>query len=155
MQRRLLRPVQYFCLPCLALCLALATQAQAKDGRNFGGDYRILQATQQGDNVELRVSLRVINFSGADVKKATISLASSLGTRPRREPFDWEKEQIPFKNVTLHFNEHKIVPPLVGTFTIPAGEYERWRRGGPNFVIDYQNAAGEQRHERVALAPAP
>jgi hypothetical protein len=154
MQRRLLRAVQYFCLPCLALCLALLTQA--KDGRNFGGDYRILQVTEQGDNVELRMSLRVINFSGADVKDATISLTSSLVRHPPSPAFDWEKEQAPFTNVTLHFNEHQIVPPLVGTFTIPAREYARWRKGeGPNFMINYQDASGQPRRERIALAPAP
>ena len=154
MQPRFLRSIQYFCLPCLVLCLALT--APARNTHNFGGDYRILQVTEQGDNVELRISLRVINFSGADVQDATISLTSSFAPLPHHEPFDWEQEQVPFKNVTLHFNEHKAVPRLVGTFTIPAREYERWRKGeGPNFVIDYQSASGEQRHEHLALVPAP
>ena len=153
MQPRFLRSIQYFCLPCLVLCLALTVPA--RNTHNFGGDYRILQATEQGDNVELRISLRVINYSGADVKKATISRASSLAPFPLREPFDWEKEQVPFKNVTLHFNEHKVVPGLVGTFTIPALEYERWPKGWPNFMIDYKDAAGKQRHEHIALVPAP
>ncbi len=153
MQRKTSRFLIYWCLPCLVVCLALV--APARNTRNFGGDYRILQVTEQGDNVELRISLRVINLSGADVKRATVSLASSLAPFPRREPFDWEKEQVPFKNVTLHFNEHKIVPPLVGTFIIPAREYERWPRGGPNFMIDYQDAAGKQRHEHIVLVPAP
>ena len=154
MQPKASRFLIFGCLPCLVVCLTLL--APARNTRNFGGDYRILQATEQGDNVELRISLRVINFSGADVQDATISLASSLAPFPHREPFDWEKEQVPFKNVTLHFNEHKIVPPLVGTFTIPAREYERWHKGeGPNFVIDYQDASGGQRHEHVALVPSP
>ena len=86
MQPRFLRSIQYFCLPCLVLCLALT--APARNTHNFGGDYRILQVTEQGDNVELRISLRVINFSGADVQDATISLTSSakptVGCQPRR-----------------------------------------------------------------------
>ncbi len=153
MQRKASRLFRCLCLPCLILCLALA--APARNTGNFGGDYRILHVAEQGDNVEVRVSLRVINNSGADVKAATISLSSSLVSSPRGEAFDWEKEQRPFRNVTLHFNEHKIVAPLVGTFTIPASEYERWQRGGPNFMIDYQDASGEQRHQRIELAPAP
>jgi hypothetical protein len=154
MQRKASRFLIYWCLPCLVLSLALV--APARNTRNFGGDYRILQATEQGDNVELRISLRVINYSGADVQHATISLASSLATLPHREPFDWEKEQVPFKNLTLHFNEHKAVPPLVGTFTIPASEYERWPRGqGPNFTIAYRDASGGRRHEHIALVPRP
>ena len=153
MKRRVLRSFQYFGLPCLALCLALAAQA---NGHNFSADCKIVQVTKQDDNVEVKLSLRVINYSGADVKDATISLTSSLVTRPQGAAFDWEKEQTPFTNVTLRFNEHKIVPPLVSTFTIPAREYEQWQKGaGPRFVIDYQDASGEQQHQRIDVAPAP
>lgn len=155
MQRRVLRSIHYFALPCLALCLALA--AQARNAHSFGGDYKILQVTKQDENVEVRLSLRVINYSGKDVEDATISLASSMVMRPEREPLDWEKQQAPFRNVTLHFNEHKIVPPLVGTFTIPASEYEHWQRkgAGPNFTIDFRDASGAQQHQRIDLVIAP
>jgi hypothetical protein len=144
----------YLCLPCLLLSLAVI--ATARSAANFGGDYKVIKVIEQPDNnVEVRVSLRVINNSGADVKDATITLMSTLHHMP--EPTEaWEKNQTPIKVAVLHYNEHKIVAPLLGTFTIPAGEYERWNQkgsGGPNFMINYQDASGEQRHERIDLAP--
>jgi hypothetical protein len=154
MKHKVLRSFQYS-LPCLVLCLAFIAHARNTVGRNFGGDYKILQAADQGDNVAVRISLRVINNSGADVRDATIRLASSLPTPPSDDAFDWQKQQLPFRNVTLHFNEHKIVPRLVGTFNIPAQEYEQWQKLGPTFTIAYHDASGERQFEKIALAPAP
>lgn len=155
MQRKASRWFQHLCLPCLVLCLALVAQARNKDGLSFVGDYRVLQATVQGDNVEVRVSLRVINNSGVDVQNATIRLISSLMMPPGSETPAWVKEQLPFKNVTLRFNEHKIVPPLIGTFTIPAQEYAQWNKAGASFTIAYRDASGVQRQQRITLAPTP
>ena len=127
----------------------------AKSTGNFGGDYRVIKVTEQGENVEVKLLMRVINNSGADVKDVTISLRSALHQMP--EPTDaWEKEQTPIKVAVLHFNEHKNVAPLVATFTVPKAEFERWSQkgvGGANFTIDYVDASGEQRHERIDLAP--
>lgn len=131
------------------------SRVSAKNTGNFGGDYKVIKVTEQGENVAVKVSLRVINNSGADVKDATITLGSTLHQMP--EPTEaWEKEQTPLKVAVLHYNEHKIVAPLVATFTIPKAEYEQWNvkgSGGPNFTIDYRDASGEQRHERIDLAP--
>src|ERR1700726_1340189 len=113
MRRKASRLFVYSCLPCLALCLALV--AQAKNARNFAGTYRIVKATEQGENMEVRLSLQVINHSEADITGATISLRSSL-TRSRMPTETWEKEAIPFKDVALNVNEHKRVAPLEGTF---------------------------------------
>jgi hypothetical protein len=154
MHRKSARPTYQVLLPCLVVCLAMALGALAKNSRNFAGDYRILHVTEKGDSVEVQISLRVINVSGEDVKDATISLRSSLRPIPRGDAVDWEKEQPTFKGLTLNYNEHNIVPPLEATFTIPAREYDLWRKGnGPNFIIDYHDALGAQRRERLALAP--
>ena len=57
--------------------------------------------------MKVQVSLRLFNYSGANVTGATISLVSSLVTLPRGAGvFEWEKEQAPFTNVTLLFNPH-------------------------------------------------
>ena len=55
--RRSSRAFQYICVPSLLLCLALA--ALASNSRNFTGVYNILKVTEQGDNVEVQLSLRV------------------------------------------------------------------------------------------------
>src|ERR1700686_3334675 len=72
MQRKVSRSFHYFALPCLALCLALglALTAFATVAYNFAGSYRILQVTKleakqgarQAANVQLKLSLRVINY---------------------------------------------------------------------------------------------
>jgi hypothetical protein len=141
---------------CVISVLAFeVSRVSAKNTGNFGGDYKVIKVTAQGENMAVKVSLRVINNSGADVKDATITLGSTLHRMP--EPTEaWEKEQTPIRVVILRFNEHKNVSPLVSTFTIPKAEYEQWSvkgSGGPNFTIDYQDASGEQRHERIDLAP--
>ncbi|MFZ0279871.1 MAG: hypothetical protein WA254_16865 [Candidatus Sulfotelmatobacter sp.] len=155
MQHRVLRSFQYFCLPALVLCLAIA--AQAGSAHKFSALYQILSVREHGDDVEVQVSLNVFNHSGANVTGAKITLVSSLMTVAAGPVPDWEKEEIPFTNVTLPFNAHvkTVVPPLVGSFRIPADEYEQWKKGaGPNFVIDYQDAAGEQQSFRVDTAPS-
>jgi len=138
----------------ISLLAVEATRVFAKNGGNFGGDFTVIKAVEQGENEVVKVSLRVINNSGADVKNASITIASSLHFSPR--PTDaWEKDQTPIKASILRFNEHKVLGPLVGTFTIPAAEYQRWsqRGSGPNFMITYQDASGEQHYERMDLAP--
>lgn len=155
MQHRVSRSFQYFCLLGLVACLALV--AQASSAHKFSALYQILKVTEQdGDNVQVKVSLRVINNTGAKVTGATISLVSSLVIGGPE--FEWEKEEVPFTDVTLLYNPHvkNPVPALVGTFTIPADEYAQWKKGaGPRFVIAYQDAAGEQQSFRIDMAPAP
>jgi hypothetical protein len=155
MQRKASRRFQLLYVPCLVLCLVLV--AQGIGVHSFTGVYRILKATPQDDgNVKVQVSLRVFNASGADISGATISLVSSLLTPAEGTAFEWEKEQVPFTNVTLLFNPHlkKQAPPLVGTFTIPADEYAQWEKGaGPRFVIAYQNAAGQQQYRKIDMEP--
>lgn len=155
MQHRVLRSFQYFCLPGLVLCLALA--AQANGAHSFTGVYKILKAAPQSDgNVKVQVSLRVFNNTGADVTAATISLVSSLVTLPEGTAFEWEKKQVPFTNVTLLFNPRlkKVIPALVGTFIVPADEYAQWQLGaGPRFDIAYLNVAGEQLHHKIDMVP--
>ena len=42
----------------------------------------------------------------------------------------------------------------MGAFTIPAEEYAQWQMGaGPRFDIAYLNAAGEQQHHKIDMAP--
>jgi hypothetical protein len=128
----------------------------AKGAREFAGFYRIVQATNlDDDNVEVRISLRVFNYSEADVQDATISLVSWRPHAPGAAEA-WEKEQPSFQGVTLRVNERQAVPPLEGTFTVPAREYQQWLKGpGPHFVIDYQDASGKPQHRTIELMRRP
>ena len=157
MRSRNRRPKFLAILVAAAVCwVALgATQVLAKGAREFAGFYRILQTTNQDNQVEVRISLRVFNYSEADVQDATIRLVSSRPHPPgAAEP--WEKEQPAFQGVTLHVHESPVVLPLEGTFTVPALEYARWLRGdGPHFVIDYQDASGNLKHRTIELMRRP
>jgi hypothetical protein len=156
MQHGVLRSFRYFCLPALVLCLALT--AQAGGPHKFTAAYQVQQVLDHGDTVRVRVSLRVVNNTGADVTGATISLVSSLVSVAQGPAFEWEKDEVPFTNVTLPFNSHSktIVPPLVGIFTIPAEEYAQWSKdAGPRFVIAYEDANGEQQSFRIDMQPFP
>jgi hypothetical protein len=127
----------------------------AKGMREFAGFYRILQATNQDGRVEVRISLRVFNYSEADVQDATISLTSSL-PHPPGAGEAWEKDQPAFQGVVLRVNERQVVPPLESTFTVPAREYQQWLKGvGPQFVIDYQDASGKPHHREIELTRRP
>jgi hypothetical protein len=132
-----------------------AARGVAKGAREFAGFYRIVQATNLDDQVEVRISLRIFNYSEADVQDATIRLASSLPHAPGAGEA-WEKAQPCFERVTLRVNERQVVPPLEATFTVPAREYERWLKGaGPHFVIDYGDAAGKPQHRAIELMRRP
>lgn len=147
------RLLVYLCLPCLALGAAFVVQA--KNGRDFAGFYRIVKATEQGDMMEVQLSLQVFNHSEADVKGATISLRSSL-TRLHMPAEAWEKNALTFKDVALNVNAHRRIAPLEGTFTVPTEEYKLWEKGrGPNFVIDYEDASGKARHAQIELYRRP
>jgi hypothetical protein len=144
-------------LVVVAACWAAwgAARVLAKGAREFAGFYKILEATNQDDTVEVRLSLRIFNYSEADVQDATISLVSSL-PHPPGAAEAWEKEQPAFQGVALHVNERQAVPPLEATFTVPAREYQQWLKGaGPHFVIDYQDASGEPQHRAIELMRRP
>jgi len=120
-----------------------AAPLPAKNGRDFAGSYQILQATEQGDEVEVQLSLRVFNYSSANVTDATIALQRSL----RNPTFD---------GVTLNVNEHKTVPPLVGTFTISGRDYAAWLNGTrPPFVIEFTDASGKVHREKIEMVRIP
>jgi len=123
--------------------------------RQFAGSYKVLQVTNQGSSVQVQLSLRIINYSGADVTDAKVSLQSSLPAGPGLME-SWVAQQPVFQGVTLHFNEHKIVPPLEGTFTVPALEYKKWQKGvSPHFVIEFTDASGKLQRQPIELAPQP
>jgi hypothetical protein len=125
------------------LQLFAAAPVSAKDGRDFAGFYKVLQETNQVDEVEVKLSLRVFNYSSEDVTEATISLHSSLPNPS-------------FDGVAVNVNERKIVPPLVGTFKVSASDYAAWKKGTrPPFVIEFTDASGKVHQEAIELAHVP
>ena len=125
------------------LQLFAAAPVSAKDGRDFAGFYKVLQVTDQVDEVQVKLSLQVFNYSSANVTEATIALQSSLPNPS-------------FDGVALNVNEHKIVPPLVGTFKVSESDYAAWMKGTrPPFVIEFTDASGKVHQEAIELTRIP
>jgi len=51
-----------------------AGEGIARDGRDIVGNYALTSASEQGDQVELTLTLRLMNYSGADITKAAVTL---------------------------------------------------------------------------------
>ena len=131
----------------LASSLTFGAVVFAAEARQFAGTFKILEAKNQGNQVAVHLALRIFNHSGADVKGATISFQSSVGTA---------ENQVAARNVTLRVNEHQSLPALETTLTISAHEYAEWRAGSrPNLAIDFQDAYGKQNHQTIELARMP
>jgi hypothetical protein len=118
-----------------------------ENGRNFAGSFRV-QNVREGATVECDVSVRLINFSGAFVQNAVVTIEDH-GLKPLGKSADFQGSiaaaKLPYKRgVDLH-----------GAFTVPLLEYQQWQRGAvPNMVVTYTNAAGQQAHDHVELVPA-
>ncbi len=118
-----------------------------ENGRNFAGSFRV-QNVREGATVQCDVSVKLINFSGAAVQNAVVTI-EDRGLRPLGKSNDFQGSiaapKLPYKRgVDLH-----------GTFTVSLLEYQQWQRGAvPNMMVTYTNVAGQQAHDRVELTPA-
>jgi hypothetical protein len=154
MQRRVSRSFQYFCLPCLVLCLALA--AQAKDGRDFAGFYALSNVTEAGDNggkadrtatVEVTLTVQVFNYSDlGDIKAPVLALLESGPSHALLGQFGAVKV-LPAKHDAI----------VSGHFTVSKEAFQSWsRRGGsPKVVVIYQDESGRTLRENVQLSRRP
>lgn len=125
----------------LAILLLTALCAFAKDGRDFAGRYSIHDVTEQGDNVQLTLHLKVVNNSAADVKNAVITLRQNTG-------IDLAGQTKPIKLLPDHG-----VAKVIQQFTISKREYQNWSKGAtPTMFIVYQ-AKGSQWSRYIQLAP--
>jgi len=126
---------------------AFGTAVLANGARQFGGTYRVVEVKNQGENVQVRLALRLRNYSAADVKGATISFQSSLPSGAK---------QVAAEGVSVHVNEREVLPPLEATLTISAREYAGWKNGAqPSFFIDFEDATGTHNHQAIQLVRMP
>jgi len=136
-----------FAVALLLSSFVFGTVVLANAARQFGGTYRIVEVKNQGENVQVRLALRLRNYSPADVKGATVSFQSSLPSAAK---------QVAAEGVTLRVNERQAVPPLEATLTISAREYAGWKNGArPSLFIDFEDATGKQNHQAIELVRMP
>ena len=128
-------------LVCLIL-LALGTVA-AKDGRDFAGFYQVSEVVEFVEEFQVTLTVRVFNYSGAEVNDATIMLEDSFLPG---EPYG--------SFITpVYFQDRESVR-LSDRFTIPRREYEGWQEGRtPRLTIEFMDANGNTIRRPIELVP--
>jgi hypothetical protein len=136
-----------FAVALLLSSVAFGTAVLANAAHQFGGTYRIVEVKNQGENVQVRLALRLRNYSAADVKGATVSFESSLPSGAK---------QVAAEGVSLRVNEREALPALETTLTISAREYAGWKNGArPSFFIDFEDSTGTHNHQAIELIRMP
>jgi hypothetical protein len=113
-----------------------ALTASAKNGRDFGGMYSIVNTVNQGgDQVLVTLRVQLFNHSDADVSQAVVTLRENgggpLGT---------------FQPVKLWRNHAQV--RLTQQFVVPKHELQNWQKGAqPTLMVVTRDANG-QRYDR-------
>lgn len=116
-----MRLVRVLCLSALVLCLV--QKAPAAEGRQFAAKYQLNNIVEDGNEVELTISLNLMNNSSAAVKGGVVVILNTLPEHAYLGDFSAIKS----------LPEHGQAP-ISQTLTISAAEYARWQQGkGPIF----------------------
>jgi hypothetical protein len=129
-----------------ALC-STSVHLVAEHGRNFAGEFQIRDVADEGSVVKFELHVKVFNFSGTDVKDATLTLVDRMpGPNPDAD------YQGSFTDVSILYRKSV---ELDGSFMVPAREYHEWQRGAvPNLVVTYTGESGKELRNSVELRPA-
>jgi hypothetical protein len=133
------------CATCAALLLTpFAPPAQASGGRDFAGFYALANVANLGEQVRVTFSVRVFNYSDADVTSATLILEGhSLSGGPLAT----------FYGIT--FTDKESVR-LSQDITVPLAEYQHWHSAQhPLLLIKYQDSNGSAQRRSVELSRGP
>jgi hypothetical protein len=118
--------------------------APAENGRDFAGSYEITNLTDWGEDLSLTLTLRIFNYSGADVTDVQLTL---------NDPLLFDQVYADLGVIDVVYRDQVLVTNQV---TVPAEEYERWREGRPPQVsVEYLTADGDPAWRPVELMPMP
>jgi hypothetical protein len=138
-----MRLVRFSRIGMLALSAVLAAGvAAAKDGRDFVGQFSFAHVSQHGGQVEGTLALRLFNYSGADLRQASIMVHPAHPAEPAA-----------IAPIRLWPDGRSIV--VSRPLTIPRGEFERWSRTQPEVFIEYRDAQGRTWRRSVQLRRRP
>lgn len=129
----------------VSMLMALSAGAAfSKDGRDFVGNYALAGVAEHGDQVDVTLTLRLMNYSGAGLNRAVVAVhgaqagAELLATFPA--PGGWRQD----RDVVV---EKEL--------TVSRAEYLRWRHAQPRvFVVD-TDERGLERRRWVQLSRRP
>jgi len=130
---------------CLVGLAALsATGASAKDGRDFAGFYQVQSVSQQGQNYSLQLSVRIFNYSDADVANAQVVLQDSVQIQKQYATFSGNA-------ITNHGN----IVLKTAQISIPSHEFQWWQKHGPPIQIQFKTPDGQSHQANVELIARP
>lgn len=113
------------------LLLALALSAFAAPASDFSGTYTLGAAAATGNDVQLTIMLNVANNTSSSIGDATISL---------HEPKAGRVIYGQLTGVALAAGSSTHVN---GSFRVPQGLYESWKKGSsPAMSVTYNDAQG-------------
>jgi len=133
------RFARYLCVAGLAL--GSISIASAKQGRDFAGTYQLSNISDAGNQVHVTITLKVVNYSGADIRNSGVALFSS----------DANHQAIGAFAVVKLFPNSRLTT-LVQDFTVSKAEFQRWQAGAhPNFGFVSQDPNGAIRTSNVEV----
>jgi hypothetical protein len=126
-----------------SLILLTSVATLAENGRDFAGFYRLDEAVGLGEEVQVTLTFRVINYSDANLDSATVKLR------------DRTLSSTVYGSFTVGPLGDRESARLTGTFTVPCYEYEYWQMGGVPFLsLEFTDAAGNPVNQMIDLAPS-
>ena len=128
----------------IALLLYGTGSALAENGRDFAGSYAVTNETDWGEDVSLTLSLRIVNYSGADVTDALLTLD---------DPLFLDEVYADLGVIDVAYRRQVVVSKDI---VLPFEEYQRWREGQPPQVqLEYLTADGNPARRPVELMAMP
>lgn len=122
--------------------LAPINPGQATDGRDFVGFYEVTNVADLGTDYRVTLTVRVFNYSDADVNNATVTLQDSAVATS-----DYGAYPSP-----VSIADRESIK-LSADFTISREEYDRWQNGAtPSLRTDYTDSAGNPVRRMIELS---
>ena len=135
----------------VALALLLGPPSTHAQRRDFAASYQLTNIEEAGSSVSLTITLKLFNYSGAEIRNGAVVLCDSSGDlQPNRkaiDAFDLIESLPAYRATTLR---HR--------FTVPSSEYARWKQGGePELVFLKPDSEGNAHEVHIDLRrePAP
>lgn len=128
----------------LLLILLGALALAAEDGRDFAGFYKVGEdVTDLGADIRVTLTVRIHNYSGADVIGAKIILEDSL----------LPGEDLGSFAAIVDIRDRESARASE-PFTVPRRLYDEWQEGvPPHLRLEFTDASGPKQRAPVELAP--
>lgn len=126
-------------LVVMVAALAATTGGEVQAGQELTGLFDWSDASYQADEVWVRVTVMLVNRSGADVFDLTVTPEGVIDPNGLGEL--WVGAVADGSMVTVG-----------GDVVVPGWELEGWEEGAwPLFRLDYTDASGTAKHTRIAM----